>query len=1410
MARDGLFSATMPGQTNGALVAFYVQATDAFAPPATTRFPKDTPQRECLVRFGDTLPNLAFSTYRFWITQTNLNKWINREKLSNEPLDGTFVYGNWRAIYNAGNQYAGSPYHSPGFNSPIGNNCDYYVSVPVDDAFLNATEFTLQMPGNGGGDTTCQQEQTAYWIANQLDQPFLYRRSVNVFLNGIKRGILLEDTQQPNSDFNAQWFPDYPATDLYKVMIWFEFDDAASGFSSAGASLANFTTTGGVKKLARYRQNFGKRAVQDSASNYTNIFNLVDTLATTAVGDAYMMQVAPKLDYTEWARIFATERIVGNTDLYANGGGQNCYIAKPEGGPWRFLIWDIDFAFASQQPTYNLFNFSDTPIVKLFSQPTVLRAYWQALEDAANGPLARATNVIDVRYASYQGAGVSAAAPTAMKTWIAARRDFVFAQLGTVRANFSIANNGGSDFTNASTLVTLSGAAPLSIRTITVNGTEYPVSWASITNWSIPLALTSSSNYFLVQGYDGQGNVTSNSAITVYFNGPVSSAQGSLVINEILYNPAVSNASFVEIYNRSTNTTFDLSRYRLDGIDFDFTNGMTLGPRSYLVLAKSVTAFQAAYGTSVVPAGEFPGTLNPRGETLTLLQRGGTPAQDVIIDQVKYEAAEPWPSDPSVDSSASACQLIDSAQDNARVSNWASGSGWQYFSFTGTAGLAGTNFSLFLDTAGELYLDDIALVTGPKAGVGTNLIRNGDFEAPLVDTWYVTNRAAGSGLSTNVSHTGAASLHLVFSGAGIVSGTNQSYVGQFISTNGVTTKTNTLSFWYLATTNASNLTARLSSVFRPFMSVRPILATPGASNSVSGILPPYPLLWLNEIQPENSSGLPDNTGTPQPWIELFNSGTNALLLDGFFLADTYSNVSQWAFPTGTLIGPGEFKVIFADGQSELSTGTVLHTSFRLNPASGSVVLARGSQILDYINYTNLPANFSYGSWPDGQLITRQVFYYVTPGASNNPAPVPIAINEWMAANTRTLLDPVTERYEDWFELYNFGDATINLSGYHLTDDLTAPKKWPIPAGITLAPRSFLLVWADGDTTGTNTLGQALHASFQLAKKGDEIGLFNPDGLAVDAVTFGNQNSDVSQGRFLDGNVAGVYHFMTNATPGTNNDIGGNLAAPVLSPIPDMAIDEGSLLSFTATASDADTPAQTLTFSLVAGAPFGATIHPLTGLFTWTPLESQGGTNHSITIRVTDNGSPARSHTQSFLINVNKVNSAPVLAPIDDQFLHAGETLNVAVQATDPDLPANQLLFRLGTAPAGAALDFTTGLLTWTPGAALSGTTNLFVVQVEDDGAPALSDEKLFHVIVQAPLRFSAPDSMQGIALTNGAIRLTWRAIPGRTYRVQFASELNSPDWQDIPGDVIATGDTASQTDVVEDMVQRFYRVIVLP
>jgi uncharacterized protein (DUF1800 family) len=131
---------------------------------------------------------------------------------------------------------------------------------------------------------------------------------------------------------------------------------------------------------------------------------------------------------------------------------------------------------------------------------------------------------------------------------------------------------------------------------------------------------------------------------------------------------------------------------------------------------------------------------------------------------------------------------------------------WVYAKATGTA-TATSAIYLYLSGAGTAYIDDMVLVSGANAGVGVNLLLNGDFESPLSGSWTNSADFTNSTISTEIAHSGASSLKLVARAAG--GGANDS-VQQNISPALVPGATYTLSYWYLPTAPNVTLTARLS------------------------------------------------------------------------------------------------------------------------------------------------------------------------------------------------------------------------------------------------------------------------------------------------------------------------------------------------------------------------------------------------------------------------------------------------------------------------------------------------------------------------------------------------------------------------------------------------------------------------
>lgn len=104
-------------------------------------------------------------------------------------------------------------------------------------------------------------------------------------------------------------------------------------------------------------------------------------------------------------------------------------------------------------------------------------------------------------------------------------------------------------------------------------------------------------------------------------------------------------------------------------------------------------------------------------------------------------------------------------------------------------------------------------------------------------------------------------------------------------------------------------------------------------------------------------------------------------------------------------------------------------------------------------------------------------------------------------------------------------------------------------------------------------------------------------------------------------------------------------APALEPISDRMVDEGSPLQITFAATDADTPTQTLRFSLT-NAPSGASLNPTNGVFFWQPDSSYAGTTNEITAIVTDDGTPAMSSSQTFSVMV-RAGVYVILSPSSD-------------------------------------------------------------------------------------------------------------------------------------------------------------------
>ena len=150
----------------------------------------------------------------------------------------------------------------------------------------------------------------------------------------------------------------------------------------------------------------------------------------------------------------------------------------------------------------------------------------------------------------------------------------------------------------------------------------------------------------------------------------------------------------------------------------------------------------------------------------------------------------------------------------------------------------------------------------------------------------------------------------------------------------------------------------------------------------------------------------------------------------------------------------------------------------------------------------------------------------------------LVINEFMARNKITAADSIDE-YDDWIEIYNNTDNEITLSGFYLSDDGDDLTQWAFPDTF-ISANSYLIVWADNDEDQ-----KGLHANFQLSGSGEAIYLVNSDTSIVDEVTFSEQTTDISIGRYPNGTGSFVQMDPTFSTENQDRitNVGdGNLSA----------------------------------------------------------------------------------------------------------------------------------------------------------------------------------------------------------------------------------------------------------------------------
>jgi Lamin Tail Domain len=259
----------------------------------------------------------------------------------------------------------------------------------------------------------------------------------------------------------------------------------------------------------------------------------------------------------------------------------------------------------------------------------------------------------------------------------------------------------------------------------------------------------------------------------------------------------------------------------------------------------------------------------------------------------------------------------------------------------------------------------------------------------------------------------------------------------------------------------------------PLLIVLSLLALAPSSRALDDLI-------LTEFMAVNDNVLPDEDGDFPDWIELFNSGTNTVNLNGWYLTDNPGNPTKWRFP-GATMAPNSYLIVYASSKDRKTVGRPLHTNFKLGSnLGGYLALMKPDGLTVQSRYPLYPVqapNVSFG-FPVTQVssllvsngsqgvftvplnaaneavwsqitfdpvgwanITNGIGFEAEPLSTNTAVLMADSVTDWSASGTQGA--------NGWF--YGYWDKKVDGNGTYEAADFT---QFPRGTGNVLAPTNY--------------------------------------------------------------------------------------------------------------------------------------------------------------------------------------------------------------------------------------------------------------------------------------------------------------------------------------------------------------------
>lgn len=286
-------------------------------------------------------------------------------------------------------------------------------------------------------------------------------------------------------------------------------------------------------------------------------------------------------------------------------------------------------------------------------------------------------------------------------------------------------------------------------------------------------------------------------------------------------------------------------------------------------------------------------------------------------------------------------------------------------------------------------------------------------------------------------------------------------------------------------------------------------------------------ILVTEVVSSNKHALVDeDVGSPD-WIELYNPSAVAVDLSGYGLSDNMRNFHKYVFPDGTVIGAGEYLVVYAGDNNGVRATSVPCTGFGLSKSGDYLFLTDPYyELIVEMQIPSLATDVAYARRSDGS------FGYTgatTPGAPNKDDDIRNTLSEIFNDQdfSAVMISEVMPSSADegpWVELYNSSDNPMRLDNYYLSDSAANLMRFQLPESI-IQPHGYAIVYLSGQQTGEHEL----ESTFKLSSSDNALYLSSIDGVLLSELSW---QLDLPAGLSVVAEQGGMY--TAHATRGEPN------------------------------------------------------------------------------------------------------------------------------------------------------------------------------------------------------------------------------------------------------------------------------------